>query len=328
VGNIERLVEIVPNVSEGRDREVIDAICAAARAAAGAKLLDVHFDAAHHRSVLTVVGSAESVCDAAFRITEAAGRLIDMAVHRGVHPRLGALDVLPFVPVGDTPMALCIDLAHQTGRRVADELGIPVYFYAEAALRPERRSLARVRNGEYEGLAAAIAADPARVPDLGPTYIGKAGAAVIGARPMLVAFNMHLRTYSLGAARAIARSVRASNGGLAGVQALGFPTNAKNLMQVSMNLFDLAATSAADAVRAVEEAAWQRDIELADSELVGLMPFSEVERAAGMPTGGMGTDAEAHAPDYLREILGRAAATLRLSNLEERQVLELAVEWK
>src|SRR5579871_6129983 len=236
------LVECVANVSEGQRREVIARIADAARTARGAHLLDIHSDPTHNRSVLTIVGEASPVADAAFRLTEAAIGAIDMRVHQGVHPRMGAVDVLPFVPLAGATMEQCIGLAHEVGRKIAETLGVPVYFYAEAALRPERRLLVEVRRGEYERIAALIADDPLHIPDAGPRQLGPAGAIAVGARRPLVAFNVHLRTDDLHVARAVARSVRASNGGLPGVQALGFATARPGITQVSMNLTDLEAT--------------------------------------------------------------------------------------
>jgi len=295
-----QLVESVPNVSEGRRPEVIAAIGETAAAVPGVRLLDIHSDHDHHRSVFTLVGSAEAMGEAAFQIARAAAMSIDMEMHKGVHPRMGALDVLPFIPLGTTPMQVCSDLAHRVGRRIGDELGIPVYFYGDAAMRPERRSLVDIRRGEYEELRTAVGRDPARAPDAGPPRIGPAGATAVGARAPLVAFNMHLHTSSLGVARAIAATVRASSGGLPGVQALGLPTSRPNIVQVSMNLTDLATTPLHVAAMAVRAEAERRGVERAESELVGLMPLDASLKAA--------------------------AATLALSELHRRQVIELAWE--
>lgn len=279
------LVECVPNISEGQRPSVIEAIAAAARAVPGARLLDVHSDRDHNRSVLTIAGPPDAVASAAFGVAEAAVRLIDMRLHRGVHPRMGALDVLPFVPLGGASMELCVDLAHRAGERIGCDLGIPVYFYGEAAIRPERRLLVEVRRGEYEKLLTRIGTDPSRAPDVGPSVVGPGGATAVGARRPLVAFNVHLRTDNVAIARAIARAIRASNGGLPGVQALGFTTSHPGLVQVSMNLFDLRATSVAAAVARVAEEAGARGVELAHSELVGLMPAEEALRAAAAALG-------------------------------------------
>jgi glutamate formiminotransferase len=293
------LVECVPNVSEGRRSEVIAEIGEAAASVTGVRLLDVHSDHDHHRSVYTRIGAPGPVAEAALRLVRAAAARIDMTSHHGVHPRIGALDVLPFIPLGATSMRLCTDLAHEVGHRLADELGLPVYFYGEAAWRPERRLLVDIRRGEYEGLRATIASDPARAPDVGPLTIGTAGACAVGARKPLIAFNMHLRTENVGVARTIAATVRASSGGLLGVQALGLPTSRPNIVQVSMNLTDLDATPLQAVALAVRAEAERLGVELADSELVGLMP--------------------------LEATLGASAAMLGLPALGPSQVIELAM---
>jgi glutamate formiminotransferase len=213
---------------------------------------------------------------------------------------MGALDVLPFVPLGATAMQLCIDLAHRVGRRLADDLSLPVYFYGEAALRPERRLLIDIRRGEYEGLRATVGSDPARAPDVGPSSIAAAGACAVGARKPLVAFNMHLRTANIGTARTIASAVRASSGGLPGVQALGLPTSRPNIVQVSMNLTDLETTPLHTVALTVRAEAERLGVELAESELVGLLPLSAT--------------------------LDASAAILGLPVLGPSQIIELAME--
>ena len=282
------LVECVPNVSEGRKPEVIAALGQAAASVREVRLLDIHSDHDHHRSVFTLAGPPQPLAEAAFRLAESAVRLIDMEAHKGVHPRIGAVDVLPFIPLGTTPMQVCVDLARTVGRRLGDELGIAVYFYGEAALRAERRLLVEIRRGEYEELRGTIASDPARWPDAGPRRIGSAGATAVGARGPLVAFNMNLRTGNVGVARAIAAAVRASSGGLPGVQALGLPTSRPKIVQVSMNLTDLATTPPHVAALAVRAEAERRCVELAESELVGLMPLEATLWASagilGLPT--------------------------------------------
>ena len=217
-------------------------------------------------------------------------------------------------------MTFCIEAARRVGRRIGEELGIPVYFYGAAALRPERRVLARVREGQYEGLSAAIETSTERAPDAGPPHLGPAGAVAVGARAPLVAFNMHLRTGDLAVARAIARRVRASSGGLPGVQALGFATEQEGIVQVSMNLIDLETTSVIRAANAVAVEARTRGVALAPSELVGMLPLREIERAAGLPHGRQQMD--------VATMLGDAADALRLPGLAAKQVLELAVPWK
>jgi glutamate formiminotransferase len=290
-------MEYVANVSEGRRPAVIRALVDAARTP-GAAVLDVHSDLDHHRSVITVVGSPAALAESAFRLTEAAARTIDLREHRGTHPRIGAIDVLPFVPLGRTPMSVAVAAAHDVGNRIGSVLGIPVYFYGEAALREECRRLVDLRRGQYEGLSTAICSDELRRPDVGPASLGPAGAVAVGARQPLIAMNVHLRTDELAAAQAIARVIRASNGGLPGVQALGMPTSRPGIVQVSMNLIDPAIAAPHLVVEAIRVEAGRRGIDLAETELVGLMP------AAG--------------------VLSAAAAALGLPQLEARQVIELA----
>jgi glutamate formiminotransferase len=278
------LIECIPNVSEGRRREVVDEIAAAVQGVSGVRLLDVHSDGDHHRSVFTFAGLGDAVAEAAFRLAEASVARIDLEKHRGTHPRIGALDVLPFVPLQSASMADCVVLAHRVGQRIADRLGIPVYYYAEAALRPERRLLANIRRGEYEELRHRIS-DAAWVPDAGPARIGPAGATAVGARPPLIAFNVHLHTGDIAAARAIARAVRESNGGLAGVQALGLPTSRPDIVQVSMNVTRPAEMPLHVVVAFVREQARIRGLEVAESELVGLMPATVALAASAVALG-------------------------------------------
>ncbi len=294
------LVECVPNVSEGQRSDAIQRLGDAASSVMGARLVDVHSDADHHRSVFTIVGSRDAVEESVFRLAAVAIEHIDLRQHRGVHPRIGALDVVPFVPLATTPMELCVHLAHRFGRRLAEAFAIPVYFYGEAALRPERRHLVDIRRGQFEGLIESIARDPSRAPDAGPSRVGPAGAAAVGARPPLIAFNVWLRTTDLKIGEAVAGAVRASSGGLPGVQALAFTSSRPGMLQVSLNLTDLGATTLQAVVARVREEARRRGVEPAESELVGLAPASAV--------------------------LGAAAATLGLPKLEARQVLELVAE--
>ena len=270
----QALVECVPNFSEGRRPEVMDAIEQAARGVLGVVVLDRHADAAHNRMVLTFVGEPGPMAEAAFRCAATAAELIDMGAHHGVHPRIGATDVMPFVPLSGTPMALCVELAERVGRRIAAELDIPVYLYAEAARRPQRKRLPDIRQGEYEGLKEAIERDPARAPDFGPTRLGPAGATVVGARTFLVAFNVNLATADLAIARTIARSVRESSGGLPAVQARGFATLDPTVVQVSLNLLDTRVTPLHVAFERVAALARERGVEVIGSELVGLVPVA------------------------------------------------------
>src|SRR5215469_14028905 len=199
------LVECVPNFSEGKRQPVMDAIQAAAASVNGARVLDRHADPVHNRMVLTIVGSPGPVAEAAFRATARAAALINLDEHHGVHPRIGATDVVPFVPLGATSMDLCVELAIRVGRRIAAELDLPVYLYAEAARSSDRRSLPELRRGEYEHLRSALASDPRLMPDFGPSRIGPAGATAVGARWPLIAYNVTLATGDLSVAQSIAR---------------------------------------------------------------------------------------------------------------------------
>ncbi len=265
-------MECVPNFSEGRRTEVMDAIQAAAEQVAGVVVLDRHADPSHNRMVLTFAGTVGPVAEAAFRCAARAAELIDMETHRGVHPRIGATDVVPFVPLGATPMALCVELARRVGWRIAAELDVPVYLYGEAATRATRRRLPDVRRGEYEGLRETIAADPARAPDFGPRRVSPAGATAVGARTVLVAYNVTLATGNLQVAKAVARAVRESSGGLPAIQARGFATARPGVTQVSMNLLDTRVTPLHVVFERVVDEAHRRGIEVLESELVGLVP--------------------------------------------------------
>lgn len=267
----EALIECVPNFSEGRRTEVIAAIRDAIATVSAVRVLDTHVDSDHHRSVITFVGPRSAVAEAAFRGVATAAQLIDLREHRGVHPRIGACDVLPFVPLGDTPLEVCVALAGEVGERIGRELDLPVYLYGAAARLPSRRRLADVRRGEYEGLRAAIASDPERAPDFGPRRLGPAGAIAVGARRALVAYNVYLSPASLDLARAVAREIRESNGGLPGVQALGLPV--ANGVQVSLNIVDYHRTPPHRALAAIRAAVERRGGRVLGAELVGLLPL-------------------------------------------------------
>ncbi|MCC6178624.1 MAG: glutamate formimidoyltransferase [Chloroflexi bacterium] len=268
-----QLVECVPNFSEGRRTAVIQTIRDTAAAVPGVTVLDLHSDPAHNRMVLTFVGSPDSVAEAAFRCAGRAAQLIDLTAHTGTHPRIGATDVIPFVPVTGVTMADCVALAQRVGARLGTELEIPVYLYANAARRPERRRLPDVRRGQFEGLRAAIETDPDRAPDFGPSRLGTAGATAVGARAFLVAYNINLATSDLALAKEIAKAVRESSGGMPAVQALGMPTPDPNVVQVSMNLLDTAVTPMHVVFEAVQARAAARGVAIAESELVGLLPL-------------------------------------------------------
>ncbi len=250
----------------------MDAIQAAAASVDGARVLDRHSDAVHNRMVLTIAGGPGPVAEAAFRATARAASLIDLDQHHGVHPRFGATDVVPFVPLGATEMQLCVQLAIRTGMRIAAELDLPVYLYGEAARQAARRRLPDVRRGEYERLKAEISTNPALAPDFGPVRVGPAGATAVGARRPLIAYNVTLATGDLGVANSIARSIRESSGGLAAVQARGFRTADEQVVQVSMNLLDTRRTPMWLVFERIREEASQRGVDVLESELVGLAP--------------------------------------------------------
>ncbi|MEX2161232.1 MAG: glutamate formimidoyltransferase [Anaerolineales bacterium] len=274
----QQIVECIPNFSEGRRLEVVDAIVSAIRSVESITLLDRSSDADHNRSVITIVGSPQAVQEAAYRGIAKAAELIDMTKHKGEHPRMGAADVVPFVPIAGVTMQECVSMAKALGKRVGDELDIPVYLYEEAATRPERKNLENVRRGEYEGIKESIASDPARQPDYGPTKLGKAGAVAIGARQPLIAYNVYLDTGDVEVAKKIAKAVRYSSGGLHFVKAAGFLVDGK--AQVSMNLTNFRQTPVARVVEMIRREGERFGVSVARSELVGLIPQEALEDAA------------------------------------------------
>jgi len=268
------IVECVPNFSEGRRKEVVDAIAQAIASVPGVRVLDRQMDADHNRSVITFVGDRTAVAQAAFRGAQKAVELIDMSMHHGEHPRVGALDVLPFVPIAGVTMDDCVALARSVGKRIADELQVPVYLYEAAATRPDRRALPDVRRGEYEGLKAEIETNPDRTPDFGPRRLHPtAGACIVGARPVLIAWNVNLRTADIRVAKRIAKAIRESDGGLPAVRAKGFELADRGLVQVSMNMVDYRKTSLVQAYEAIRSLAAKEGVEIAESEIVGLVPL-------------------------------------------------------
>jgi len=270
-----QMIECVPNFSEGRRPEVIDALAAAVNGVTGIKLLDVQSDPDHNRSVLTFVGAPEPLITAAMAAIRQATRLIDMESHTGSHPRLGATDVVPFVPVAGADIDTCVQLARRLGERVAAELGIPVYLYGLAATRPERAVLADIRRGQYEALRDEIGL-PHRAPDFGePRLHPTAGATVIGARPPMVAYNVYLKGADLALAKSIAKRVRERGGGLPRVQAIGLEVESGEV-QVSMNLLDTSQTSIWQAFSAVQRLAQEAGAAVARSEIVGLVNLDAV----------------------------------------------------
>ncbi len=272
------LIECIPNFSEARRPEVVEKILQAIESVDGVNVLDRHSDLDHNRTVITMVGSPQAIVEAAFQGIRVAQEKIDMDLHQGAHPRLGATDVVPFVPISDVSMADCIELARNLGKRVGEELSIPVYLYEEAATRPERQNLENIRKGQYEGLKDEIGKNPDREPDYGPAILGKAGATVIGARAPLIAFNIYLSTAEVSIAQKIAKAVRHSSGGLRYVKAMGVLVD--GMAQVSMNLTNHRQTPIARVVELVRREAARYGIAIHHSELVGLIPQQAMIDAA------------------------------------------------
>lgn len=264
------LVECVPNFSEGRRPEVLQEIKNTISAVPGAHVLDMHTDGDHNRSVITFVGEPRAVEEAAFQMIKTAARLINLDQHSGEHPRIGATDVVPFVPISNISMEECVGMAHRLGERVGKELDIPVYFYEEAARRPEYKRLEVVRRGQYEGLKEEITTNPDRKPDCGPSVLGPAGATVIGAREFLIAYNVNLTTDQEEIASKIARAVRHSSGGLRFVKALGMTVDGR--AQVSMNLTNFRKTPLPRVVETIRREAERYGVGIHNTELVGLIP--------------------------------------------------------
>jgi len=271
--SMDRIVECVPNFSEGKNRKVIDAIFEAAKSIKSVKVLDLEFNDSHNRSLFTIVGSPEDVLASVYESIKTATKLINMEHHIGEHPRIGATDVVPFVPVSGVTMEECVSLAKKLGKMVGDELKIPVFLYEEAASRPENRNLADVRKGEYEGLKIKM-----NKPDFGPAKMhATAGAIVIGSRKYLVAFNVNLDTADVEIAKKIAGVIRERNGGLPGIKALGFDVDGS--AQVSMNLVDYEKTNFDQAYRAVTVEAEKLGVKVKSSEIYGMIPLESLVHA-------------------------------------------------
>ncbi len=293
---VNKLVECIPNFSEGRNHEVIDAILQAIQDVEGVKLLDKQVDSSHNRSVVTFVGEPQPVAEAAFRGAQKAAELINMEEHSGEHPRMGAVDVIPFVPVSGVKMDECVALANEVGERIGSELGIPVFLYEEAATRPERKNLANVRRGEYEGLKTEIR-KPERKPDYGPQAMhATAGAVAVGARPPLIAYNINLDTHDVAIAKKIARAIRGSSGGFQDVKSIGIKLEDRNIAQVSINMCNYKTAPLYRVFEVVKNEAARYGVNVLGSEIVGLVPV----------------DALIDVADYY----------LRLENFKKDQVLE------
>ena len=292
-----KLVECVPNFNEGRRPEVLDEIVGAMTAVEGTRLLDKEMDADHNSAVVTIVGDPDAVVEAAFRGISKARDLIDLTKHEGEHPRMGATDVCPFVPVKDVTMDDCVELAKRLGERVGSELEIPVFLYEAAATRPDRQNLAAVRKGQFEALREAIGKDPSKSPDFGPARIHPtAGAMAIGARSFLIAYNINLGTSDVGIAKTIAKAIRHSGGGLRHVKAMGFEIKDRGIVQVSINMVDFKGTPLFRVFEMVKSEAARYGVAVIGSEIVGLVPAEALVDCA----------------DYY----------LRLENFQSGQVLE------
>ncbi|MCX5801092.1 MAG: glutamate formimidoyltransferase [Candidatus Eisenbacteria bacterium] len=269
-----RLVECVPNFSEGKDAGVVEAIVKEICSVDGVKLLDKEMNADHNRAVISFIGEPEAVVEAAFKGAKKAHELIDLNKHEGEHPRMGATDVIPIVPLMNVTMSECVELAKRLGRRIGEELAIPVFLYEAAATRPDRENLAQVRSGEFEGLREAIGRDACRKPDFGPEQIHPtAGAVAVGARMPLVAFNVNLGTSNISIARNIAKAIRFADGGLRYVKALGFELKEIGLVQVSMNLVNTKGTPIHRVFALIKSEAERYGVPILGSEIVGLIPM-------------------------------------------------------
>lgn len=275
---MQKIVECVPNFSEGRNLAKIRKIAGSAKKIRGVRVLDTEWDKSHNRCLVTIVGAPEPVLKAAFEMIKTATKLIDMQIHKGEHPRIGATDVVPFVPVSGATLKECVVLSNKLARKVADELKIPVYLYEASAKRPDRVNLADVRKGEYEGLKIEIEKNPERKPDYGPSKMHPtAGAIVIGARKYLVAYNVNLDTKDIEVAKKVAKKIREKDGGMLGVKALGFEVS--GYAQVSMNLVDFEKTNFDEAYRAVEKEARRLKVKVRSSEIYGMLPLESLVRA-------------------------------------------------
>jgi len=272
------IVECIPNFSEARRPEVVEAIVNAIASVDGVSILDRHSDMDHNRTVITFVGYPSAVEEAAFQGIAKAGESIDLEQHHGEHPRIGAADVVPFVPISGISMVECVEMARRLGKRVGEELNIPVYLYEEAATQPERVNLENIRRGQYEALKQEIGENPAREPDFGPSKMTGSGATVIGARQPLIAFNVYLTTDDVVIANKIARSIRHSSGGLRFVKSMGVLV--EGLAQVSMNLTNYRRTPMARVVEMIRREAQRYGVGVHHSELVGLVPNGALVDAA------------------------------------------------
>ncbi len=295
-----QIVECVPNFSEGRNSAIVQALTTAVMSTPGVWLLDHTMDKDHHRSVLTFAGTPQAVSEAAYRAIMIATDLIDLRSHVGVHPRVGATDVVPFIPIQRVTMEECTQLARCVGQQVGSDLGIPVFLYEEATSAHDHRSVESIRLGGLRGLASRMETDPAWLPDFGPPRLhDTAGAIIIGARRPLIAFNVNLKTSELATADTIAKSIRQSSGGLPCLKAIGVKLTSRGIVQVAMNLTDYRVTSIHTAFEAVKARALKSGVEIAGSEIIGLVPQAALDETT--------------------------AATIQLDQFNSAQVLETRI---
>ena len=275
---MQPLLECVPNFSEGKNAEVVETLVREMSTVAGVSCLAHELDPAHHRCVITLAGDPAAVADAAFHGLRKAIGLIDLTKHSGEHRRMGAMDVCPFVPLGSADMELAVATAKQIGARIGEELAVPVFLYAKAAQREDRRILGNVRNKQFEGLQDLVGSDPDFAPDFGPDRLHPtAGAVGVGARTFLIAYNINLQTSDVAVAKAISKAVRERDGGLARVQAMGFFLDDRGVAQVSMNLLDYSVTSIRRVFDEVARLATEAGVGIEESELVGLVPEAALD---------------------------------------------------
>lgn len=274
------LIQCVPNFSEGVDQEVIQALVQVAQSVAGVSLLDYSSDASHNRSVFSLIGNPQGIEEVSYQLIEKASQVIDMSKHQGGHPRMGATDVLPLIPLRNTSVEECVELAHRIGQRVGQELKIPIYLYEAAAQQTDRQNLAQVRTGEYEGLADKLQT-PEGQPDYGPTeFNAQAGATAIGVRAPLIAFNVNLNTEDVSIAQKIAKAVRGSSGGYKYCKAMGLAVDGKPYSQVSMNMVNYEKTPLFRVFETIKEEASRYGVSIVESEIIGLTPNQALIDAA------------------------------------------------
>lgn len=279
---MKKIIECVPNFSEGRRKEVVEALAAAMTSAPGVALLDTEMDAAHNRCVISVAGEPEGIAAGVIAAVGKAAELIDLRTHTGEHPRMGAADVIPFIPIANTTIEECIELSVRVAREIAERYSIPVYLYEQSARVPARQDLAYVRKGQFEGIREEIRTNPDRRPDFGPCEVHpSAGVSAVGARHPLIAYNIYLNSNDLRIAREIARAIRFANGGLRYLKALGFEIKERNQVQVSMNLTNYEATPIFRVFELVRREAARYGVSIASSEIIGLIPQRALDASAG-----------------------------------------------